>query len=596
MSLAGQGAYGSGVSEARAPSLLRALRIGVGIVSLGLTQSVACKATPRASAPATPVGATALTPERVDPEFLEDLRAVEQAQKADPAGPAVVSAADRLLARNPPINLRLAAVHAKVGHAYLHGDDAIALRWSREALAMMGDAEAAMDSAEAALVHDIERLRAILLARSGEPAEALRALEAGARSNSIPPGDLWAGRALAHTRAGASIDAAFAYAMWRAEVTEGGPEARYAEEKIAELLAGAEPAALLAYAEAHPNTVGASCLAARAGQTVTTDLRWIGACTARPLRIGILLPRSGRLAALADGQLAAAIAAVGVLAKTNTEVEVFWQDSGSTAATAKKGAEALLERGVSVVVGPIGAGNVAAAERVLAGEAAVVVPGEGRGKAIGIAPRLEDRIAALVEHAVQSGATRLVIVAPAHSYGVRATAAARRAGSSLGIAIEAATYEDATTSFAPVIRPFVPALRKGAALLVLDRVARMELLLRQLAREGFSAGGAVNTRERMVLTTAEALSLAQLGHGHELLEGVWMAPVAWPDPTTHAFADAYIAHEGEAPGDQALLVFRALARAWQGGAGEPFSATVVRVQGGRIVAPSSSIALHQAEG
>lgn len=582
--------------EARASSLLRALRVGIGIVSLGLTQSVACKATPRASASATPVGATALAPERVDPEYRDDLRAVEQAQKADPAGSAVVTAADRLLARNPPTNLRLAAVHAKVGHAYLNGDDGIALRWSGEALAMMGGAGAAMDSAEAALVRDIERLRAILLARSGEPVEALRALEAAERSNSISSRDLWAGRALAHTRASASIDAAFAFAMWRAEVADGGPEARYAEEQIAELLAGAEPAALLAYAEAHPNTEGASCLEVRAGQAKTREPHWIGACKARPLRIGVLLPRSGRLAALADAQLAAAVAAVGVLSEANPAVEVFWQDSGSTSKTAKMGAEALLERGVSVVVGPVGAGNVAAAERVLAGEAAVVVPGEGRGKALGIAPRLEDRILALVEHAVQSGATSLVVLAPAHSYGVRATAAARRAGSSLGFAIETATYKDATTSFAPLIRPFVPSLRKGAALLVLDRVARMELLLRQLAREGFSADGAVaNTRELMVLTTAEALSLAQLGRGHELLGGVWMAPVAWPDPTTQAFVDAYTSHEGEAPGDQALLVFRALARAWRGGAGEPFSATVVRVQGGRIVAPPSSISL-QTEG
>ncbi len=485
-------------------------------------------------------------------------------------------------------------MHAKVGHAYLNGDDAIALRWSGEALAMMGDVEAVMDSAEAALVRDIERLRALLLARSGEPAEALRALEAGERSDSISPGDLWAGRALAHTRANARIDAAFAFAMWRVEVVDGGPEARYAEQQIAELLAGAPPVALRAYAQAHPNTAGASCLEVRAGQAGATDLRWIGACEARPLRIGVLLPRSGRLAALADTQLAAAIAAVGVLSQANPAVEVFWQDSGSTSNAAKSGAEALLERGVSVVVGPVGAGNVAAAERVLAGEAAVVVPGEGRGKALGIAPRLEDRILALVEHAVQSGATSLVILAPVHSYGVRATAAARRAASSLGIAIETATYEDATTSFAPLIRPFVPSLRKGSALLVLDRVARMELLLRQLAREGLSASGAANTRELMVLTTAEALSLAQLGRGHELLGGVWMAPVAWPDPTTQAFVDAYTSHEGEAPGDQALLVFRALARAWRGGAGEPFSATVVRVQGGRIVAPSS-ISL-QAEG
>jgi len=571
--------------------LLRALRVGVGILSLGAA-SVSCKATPSASASATPVGATSLTPDRVAPEYREDLRAVQEAQEADPAGPAVVVAADRLLSRGPPLNLRLAAVHAKVGHAYLNGDDVIALRWAGELLGAAAEGEATLDSAEAAIVRDLERLRAILLARSGEPEQALAALDRGERSSSIPAGDLWAGRALAHARAGAPVPAAFALAMWRGGVASGSSEARYAEEKIGELLAGAEPAELTAYAQAHPGSAGARCFAARAGQESGTDIPWIGACLPRALRVGVLLPRSGRLAALADDQLAAAIAAVEVLSAGNPSVEVVWADAGSTAETTTRGANELIERGAEVIVGPVGAGNVAAAERVLAGQAAVVVPGEGGKVAVGIAPSLEERIVALVEHAKQLGATGLVILAPAHGYGVRATAAARRAAKSVGIPIAAAeSYEDSTTSFAPVLRPTVPALRKGAALLVLDRVARMELLLRQLAREGLSASKITNTGRVMVMSTAEALSLAELGDGHELLEGVWMAPVAWPDVATQAFVDAYVAHEGEPPGDQALLVYRALSRAWQGGAGEPFSATVVRVQGGRIAAPSPTISL-----
>ncbi len=576
--------------DARAPFLLRAFQIGVGVLSLGLT-TVGCKSTPSASASANPVGASSLTPERVAPEYREDLRAIQTAQESDPAGPEVVIAADRLLARDPPLNLRLAAVHAKVAHAYLNGDDTIAIRWSAESLEASREAET-MDAAEVAILRDLERLQAILLARSGEPSEALVALNRGERSQAIPEGDLWAGRALAHTRAGARIDAAYALAMWRGGVADGTPEAQYAEQELSTLLAGKELVDLLAYAEAHPGTVGSACLQARARGDLATEVPWIGACAPRPLRIGVLLPRSGRLAALADDQLAAAIAAAEVLAASNPAVEVVWADSGSTPEAAKRGAEELLERGVAVVVGPVGAGNVAAASKTLAGGAAVVVPGEGRGEAIGIAPSLEDRIVALIEHAKQSGAKSLVVLAPAHGYGKRATAAARRAASAAGISLTAETYEDSTTSFAPVVRPSVPALRKGAALLVLDRVARMELLLRQLAREGLSASRAANTGEAMVLSTAEALSLADLGDGHELLEGVWMAPVAWPDQTTQAFIDSYASHEGEPPGDQALLVFRAMARAWQGGAGDPFSATVVRVQGGRIAAPPSTISLN----
>ncbi|MEZ4381721.1 MAG: ABC transporter substrate-binding protein [Nannocystaceae bacterium] len=582
------------VRGTRAPSLLQALGIGAALLAVAtLPAAAGCKSTPSAGSSASPVGAVALAPERVAPEYRDDLKAVQEAQAEDPAGPAVVSAADRLLARDPPLNLRLAAIHAKVAHAYLNGDDAIALRWAEDILGATAGGEGSMDEAEVAILRDVDRLRVLLLARSGEPDDALKAIERAERAKTIPSGDLWAARALAHERGGARVDAAFDLAMWRAEVADASSEARYAEARIGELLAGAEPAALVVYAQARPGTAGARCLLTRAGQADTAAAEaWLGACAPQPVRIGALLPRTGKLAALADDQLAAAIAAVEVLAATNPAVEVVWADAGSTPETAKRGAEELLERGVGVVVGPIGAANVAAAERVLAGEAAVIVPGEGRATAVGIAPSLEARIRALVEHAKQSGAKGIVILAPAHGYGTRATAAARAAADKLGVPIvDTGTYEESTTSFAPVVRPVVPSLRKGAALLVLDRVARMELLLRQLAREGLTAGGGNNTKSATIMTTAEALSLAELNDRRTILEGVWMAPVAWPDAATEAFAAAYRAHEGEDPGDQALLVFRAFARAWQGGAGEPFSATVVRVQGGRIVAPPAEVSL-----
>ena len=138
----------------------------------------------------------------------------------------------------------------------------------------------------------------------------------------------------------------------------------------------------------------------------------------------------------------------------------------------------------------------------------------------------------------------------------------------------------------------VYALRARVDAEALEACARMELLLRQLAREGLTAAGGNNTATAMIMTTAEALSLAELEEHRNVLEGVWMAPVAWPDAATEAFAAAYRTHEGEPPGDQALLVFRAFARAWQGGAGEPFSATVVRVQRGRIVAPPAEVSLE----
>ncbi|MCB9701697.1 MAG: ABC transporter substrate-binding protein [Myxococcales bacterium] len=553
--------------------------------------TAACRSTTPAGQGA-PIGAAAIAPERVAPEYREDLRAVQSAQQADPAGAAVVQAADRLLGRDPPYNLRLAAVHAKVGHAYLNGDDAIAIRWADEILGAGASAEAAGDAAEAGIVADLKRLRALLHARSGDPAFALTALDEAERARAITPGDLWAGRALASERAGSAAHAVHALGMWRSEVADGSPEARYIESRLA-ALATTAPDALRRVAARSPGTPAALCMAIMAGDSpVAAEPSWITACAPRKVRVGVLLPRSGKLAAFADEQLAAAIAAAPILAAQSPGMELLWADAGSTAETTRAGASALLEAGASVVVGPLGAAGVTAARSVLGAEA-MIVPGEGSGGVFGVAPTLEARIGALVAHARGERAKGLVILAPAHGYGKRATEAARRAAAESGIAVvEAATYEESTTSFASVVRPVVPALKKGAALLILDRVARMELLLRQLAREGVTPSAAAGTAPILVLSTGEALSLAEQGDGHEILEGVWMAPVAWPDdaPETRAFIEAYADHEKRLPGDQALLVYRALSEAIEG-ARAPSSATLVRVQGGRLVTQTPQISV-----
>lgn len=566
------------------PTRARAPLLALAILAFGLA---GCPSRTPASG-TSPAGVT-LAPEQVAPEYRADWEAVRAAEQADPAGSAVMTAADQLLARDPPLDLRLAAILVKVRGAYLSGDDAIALRWSAEALTAAEGAKESADGSATGLVQDLRRMQALLMARSGDPERALRYLDGAAQGGALAEAELWAGRAQVHGRQGARLDAAFAHAMWRARADPQSAEARYAEQQIGAFLAGAESSALEARAAQDPGSEGATCLLARAGKAaVPTSAPWMAACLPQPLRLGVLLPRSGKLAALGDAQLAAAIAAVTVLAAGNPAVEVIWADSGSDPATARKGAEALLEAGVAVVVGPVGAGNVAAAARVLAGEAAMIVPGEAAGEARAMAPTLEARAEALIELAREQGARSVVVVAPTHSYGTRALQAVKAAGAAAGVGIaQVQTYQESTTSFAQVLGPVLPELRKGAALVVLDRVARMELLLRQLARDGLTAAPQATTKTVLVLSTAEALELAELGNrgtGHEILEGVWMAPVAWPDAESDDFIRAYLDHEKALPGDQALLVWRALARAWQGGAGDPAQAALVRVQGGRLVA------------
>lgn len=547
--------------------------------------AVACRSTKAGNGPP----AATVAPVRVDPEYQREWEAVQDARSADPAGSGVVAAADRLLARAPPLGLRLAALHAKVASAYLQGDDAAAQRWGDEAVAAVesaGGVAAVAGGGESALFIDLQRLSALAAARSGEPERALAALSVLEAAKSIDPAELWAARALARERQGRTGEAFVAYAEWRSRLADGTPEARYAEERVRVLGAAMSRADREGLAAATSGDVS-RCLAPGGNDG---EPAWLRSCQFAERRIGVLLPRSGRLSALADQHLAAAVASVRVLAGGGAGVEVVWVDSGSTAGEVRTAAEGLRRAGVDAVVGPVGTGNVGAATRALGKDVLVVVPGEASDGARGVAPTLEERCSALVAEA-RRRRLPLVILAPENGYGKRAGRAVERAADALGVTVVLRRdFPESTTSFAPVLDPALGALRQGAALVILDRLDRMELVLRQAARDGLAAAG--NGKPMVVLSTGESLEPVALGAGHEVLEGVWLAPAAWTDTEATAFAEAFRAQEGHDPGDQALLVWRALATAWQDRPSEVPRAVVVRVQGGRLVVPESQVAVQ----
>lgn len=209
------------------------------------------------------------------------------------------------------------------------------------------------------------------------------------------------------------------------------------------------------------------------------------------------------------------------------------------------------------------------------------------GRTIGVAPPLEMRIEALVDHAAALGATRLVVAAPDNAYGRRAAKAIRalvegRFPKPLIIQI----YPPSTTSFAPTLAPVLPALGKGAALLVPDHLSRVELIVRQLARAGLSPSPDASAGP-VVLSTAEGVTADALGTGHEVLEGLWVCPVAVEHDVAASFVAAFTRAEGRPPDDQALLVYYALRQALLGDSGGNLRPAVGRIQGGRIVRRSS---------
>ncbi|MBK8266064.1 MAG: amino acid ABC transporter substrate-binding protein [Nannocystis sp.] len=565
------------IDQRRLPSLF----VAAGLV---VTLGGACRSTPSGGTPPR----AALAPERIDPEFQRDWEAVRAAQRADPEGAEVVASVDRLLARDPPLALRVAAIHAKVELAARQGDDAASMRWADEAISAVsaaGGPERALGRAEMALWRDLLRLEALAHARSGAPKAALLRLAALEMIGGIDETTLWGARALAYERAEELGEALVAYARWRAGLPAGQIEALFAEERL-RALAGAVSREERVQRAGGLDGAVAACLRGEVGQDGPAWLLACGVGSGR--RVGILLPRSGRLAALADLHLAAAVAAVRVLADRGNagDVEVLWVDSGSTPEAVQAAADSLRRRGVDVVVGPVGAGNIGAAAKVLGG-ALIVIPGESMEGAVGVAPSLEARCAAMVAHARAQRVNGLVVFAPDNAYGKRAARAVARAAEGQGVTIVSRRdYPEATTSFAPVVQPVLATIRQGAGIVVLDRVDRMELLLRQLARDGVAAAG---TGKALVMGTGESLEGRSIGPGHEPLEGVWMAPAAWAGSDSAEFSRAYQAQEGQEPGDQALLVWWALVEAWSAQTPRAAAASLIRIQGGRVVPPESQI-------
>ncbi|MBZ5711616.1 ABC transporter substrate-binding protein [Nannocystis pusilla] len=548
----------------------------------------------------------AVDPGHVDPAFQGEWDAVQAARQKDPSGAAVVEAADRLLARDPPLNLRLAAQQVKAGASLDRGDYAAALASARAGLEDVTKARAqGIDLAppERELAEDLGRTRALAEAEVGDPQTALQAIAAATRGDRGQ--DLLFATARARERLGDRAGAALAYAQWREVVPDGSAAAALAEARMREQWRGLDAATLEETARKAAGTPAAQCLLVRAGRRAPAGApAWVGGCQVAgaggPPRIGLLLPRSGKFAGLADVQLAAATAAVRVLAgAAGSNLQVAWEDSGSSPAEAKQAAATLLASGASVLVGPVGPGNVEAAAEVAAasgGRVRLVVPGEGTGpQVLGVAPTLEARAAALAQAVGRANRTTAVILAPDNAYGKRAVAAFEKSLPKVGVkSLKTIYYPANTTSFSKVLGPVRSSL-KTAAVLIPDQLGRVELVVRQMVRDGV-----VIDRPKQpgvpVLSTAEGSSPEAIGPGHEVLEGVLVAPVGWETPEAAGFTEAYTALEGSGPPDQAWLVYRAVAQAWAGvEAAPPPAAAVLRVESGRFVATEPAVSLTPAE-
>ncbi len=522
-------------------------------------------------------------PSTVPVELRDEWQALVDAQQLDKQSSSIDQAADALLGQAAPIEIHAQALHAKAERQVLVGNDADAIALADAAQALLG--ELPLDSADAAepsmpLRVAIRLTLARALVRGGDAGRALTELDWLELAGAMSGLELRAARAVALDRQGDRERALAAFVDWREVLNGDEPDAGYAEERIAALVVGLDRATLESLAGQARGPDAADCLRAMIGVDPGDQApAWVLDCRPLPARVGILLPRTGKLAALADAQLAAAVASVTVLGRERP-VAVIWRDSGSSPETSRKAADLMIADGAEVIIGPVGSTNVRAAIEV-AGTERLLLPSEAIGQARGVAPTLEQRARALIEVAGNS----VVVMVPTNGYGERVRKALDKDAKQLGKTLKVIEYSPTTTSFGPIVAPVLAELRKGSTLIVGDALARTELIVRQLRREKLRVLGGVDKEgpEFLALSTAEGLAPDQLGKGHESLEGVVLAPVAWPDKRSRAFEDEFTRQQGSPPDDQALLVWRALDAAWSGASQthQP-QASLLRVQGGKV--------------
>ena len=545
-----------------------------------LPSAVSCK-TSRA-------GQELVDPSEVPADLRDEWATLVEAREQDRSSDAVEAAADALLDQSPPPGLRAGALHAKAERAYLLADDGAAIRWADEAAQLLaGEAAPGRARETTELRAQVHRTLALALVRGGDPARALAELERLEGWGTLDRVELRGGRAVARDRQGDVEGALAAFVAWRELLADDSADAGYAEARIRALVGGVDRAGIEALAEAATGPRAADCLRATLGvEPASGAPAWVLACRPLPKRIGVLLPRSGKLAALADAQLAAVVAAVTVLGRERP-VELLWRDSGSSPGTARTAAERIVADGADVIIGPIGVRNVEAAVAV-AGDERFLLPGESVADARGVAASLDARARALVDYARGEGAASLIVMLPENGYGRRVRKALEGLEPSQLKRLKFIDYSPKTTSFSPLLAPVLKELRGGSALLVADALPRTELIIRQLRRERMRVrDGSVDREgaEVLVLATGEGFSPDRIGAKHASLDGVVIAPVAFPDSGSRAFEAEYRAQQGVEPDDQALLVWRALSAAWSGASGTLVpEAAVLRIQGSQLVA------------
>lgn len=220
-------------------------------------------------------------------------------------------------------------------------------------------------------------------------------------------------------------------------------------------------------------------------------------------RIGLMLPLSGRQAAL--GRTLAASAQAAFIERGEGGMELIQADSEGTPDGAARAASALLAQGVAIVVGPLFAAEVRGAAPVLRG-AGVPVLALSSDRAVaepgvfvtGLLP--EDQVRAGLGFVRAAGAARIAVLGPDDASGRAFAEAARALASEMQVEVtRVALYPaagDPAGALAQLMRPEAPARGAPApppgppfdTLLLAESGPRLRLVAALLPSAGLEAG------------------------------------------------------------------------------------------------------------
>lgn len=269
------------------------------------------------------------------------------------------------------------------------------------------------------------------------------------------------------------------------------------------------------------------------------------------VRVGLLVPLSGRAAPVGQGILNAAQMAAFDVADDRFVLQPY--DTRGTPVGAAEAARAAVAQGAQVLLGPVFSGSTRAAAPVASRAGVNLVafttdPSVAGGHVFVMGFLVREQVARMVQFALGEGRTRFGALAPDETYGQVATLALRQQVAARGASlVDVRGY----AADAADIREPARALQGAEAILIPDTGDGLRAAVNALAYVDIDA-------DRVRYMGTMLWDDSRLWRESALAGGVFPAP---PRNTIQTFAEKYRAAFGSAPPELASLGFDAVALA-----------------------------------